>query len=337
MSLKSFGFRTSPSKSTYFSGSSRSSPSSSPLSLSSSSFLPVVAASSVAAVKKRSGKEKGKRRKSTNPTYMPELRVFRRDIRRRYGEMWVNVNNYHDPSLLDAWFREFCRPDCQFYTFKPSPQTSSDRETLVAYEKLGKKEEAILGLNDIISAFIMNFELMPDSVARLKECQVRVIQGSSGSRIVGKIIIRGTKLLHVVQIEKENNSNPNVNPKTEASFAEDLEGDMMEVEGTERTVRSSSQDSISSSTTSEGSFLSSELSEVDDDVLSPEKLDVAIKEEKDEAQDICPMTAPSMAGIQLVPLEKPIEMVMEAVFTMTLDESNRIYKFQLNCSSLSLN
>jgi hypothetical protein len=300
------------------------------------------------AVKKRNGKEKekGKRRKSLNPTYMPELRVFRRDIRRRYGEMWVNVNNYHDPSLLDSWFREFCRPDCEFYTFKPSPHTSSDRESLVAYEKLGKKEETILGLNDIISAFIMNFELMPDSVARLKECQVRVVQGDIGSRIVGKIMIRGTKLFHVVQKENqkeiENNSTNNYGPQrscnNQASFSDHREADMMEVETSPE--RSSSQDSLSSTTTSEGSFLSSELSQGDNDtVLSPEKVDSVMRDEKkkeEEADQLCPMSAPSSAELQLVPLETPIEMVMEAVFTMTLDEFNRIYKFQLNCSSLSL-
>ncbi len=46
--------------------------------------------------RREKGGRKRKRRCKT-PSYMPEIRILRRDIRRRYGEMLLNVADAHDP------------------------------------------------------------------------------------------------------------------------------------------------------------------------------------------------------------------------------------------------
>ena len=43
---------------------------------------------------------KKRKRRCINPSFMPEIRILRRDIRRRYGEMIVNVANSHDMNLM---------------------------------------------------------------------------------------------------------------------------------------------------------------------------------------------------------------------------------------------
>ncbi len=56
-------------------------------------------------------KKHRRKRRSINPSYMPELRIMRNDIRRSYGEMFVNVFNHHDKFILGRFFDEYFRSD----------------------------------------------------------------------------------------------------------------------------------------------------------------------------------------------------------------------------------
>ncbi len=50
--------------------------------------------------RQQKGRTRKRKRRCINPSFMPEIRILRRDIRRRYGEMIVNVANSHDMNLM---------------------------------------------------------------------------------------------------------------------------------------------------------------------------------------------------------------------------------------------
>lgn len=66
--------------------------------------------SSIAPTQKEK-KPKWKRPLSSNPAYHPTLRILKRDIRRKYGDMLNNVFNSHDLKLISEFFQTFANRD----------------------------------------------------------------------------------------------------------------------------------------------------------------------------------------------------------------------------------
>lgn len=133
----------------------------------------------------------GRRRRSIAPNYMPEIRILRRDIRRRYAEMFINVANNHDLTLMERFFEEFCRPDCKVVrVLSPNEQFEKTMKLLT----LKNIDHTVSDLKDMIHAFAFNYEMMPDTIFRLTGCQVRVRQGVSGSVVIAKSRVKGTRL-----------------------------------------------------------------------------------------------------------------------------------------------
>ncbi len=136
-------------------------------------------------------KKHPRKRRAIYPSYMPELRVMRHDIRRRYGEMFVNVTNHHDISLLGKFFGEFCRSDCDVINVTPANNELKRNIDLIFFD--GKDRENI-SLKEFLEIKIASFQMMPDQVSRLLESQVRVRQGTQGSVVMFTILVKGVKV-----------------------------------------------------------------------------------------------------------------------------------------------
>ncbi len=130
-----------------------------------------------------------RKRRSVYPSFMPELRIMRHDIRRKYGEMFVNVSNSCDFLLMRRLFDEFVRPDCVID--RVSPQSN-------IYKNIHQISfTAVSAPGSDIEKFLHGFAMrcdMTTQVLRLQECQVRTRQGSQGSLIVLKTLATSVQL-----------------------------------------------------------------------------------------------------------------------------------------------
>ncbi len=220
----------------------------------------------------------GKRR-STNPTYMPELRILRRDIRRKYCEMFRNVANNRDFALIKSFFEEYCRPECTFTTTKQFDETS--RKTMASVMKKSKGNVIVSSLRDLMAGMAVNYEMMPDAIFLLEDCQIRVKQGVKGSSVICKALIKGTRLYTMEAIEQKSDLN------------------VVLAEQSDRCC--SIESSPTSSPRSNGN-----CDPNGDDLL---------------------MESGFRSQYRWVPVEAPMETMLEAVFTMKLDESHHIEQF----------
>lgn len=128
---------------------------------------------------------------------MPELRILRHDIRRSFGDMFVNVSYSNEISLMARFIGEIFRPDCLVKLAQPSCN---------AYKKIVQisfDDKTRNSLESFLDGFAMSCEMMPDQVVRLLECQVRTRQGSLGSIIVLKTLINGVQTLTPDTLRKD--------------------------------------------------------------------------------------------------------------------------------------
>mmetsp|Transcript_5936 Transcript_5936/g.6533 ORF Transcript_5936/g.6533 Transcript_5936/m.6533 type:complete len:305 (-) Transcript_5936:606-1520(-) len=132
-----------------------------------------------------------KKRRCINPKNMPEIRILRNDIRRKYGEMFLNIFNNHDSSLVAQFFDEFRAPQCKASMIAPTTEFIKAINSIALRRK---KEEGVYGLHDFLSAFSIHCKMAPDTVLRIDECQIRARQGYQGSIIVIKARLSGTRI-----------------------------------------------------------------------------------------------------------------------------------------------
>lgn len=131
-----------------------------------------------------------RRRRAIYPNFMPELRVMRSDIRRKFGVMYTNMINSHDSSLLTRFFEDFTTPDCQIIRVNPpSSEVGKNSNSIIFNENY----RAISGLKEAANELNLTLKLMPDHSTSLQECQVRIRQGSQGSMVVFKMLSRGVR------------------------------------------------------------------------------------------------------------------------------------------------
>jgi hypothetical protein len=138
-------------------------------------------------------KKKSTRRLSRNPVFMPTLRVLKRDIRRKYNEMWCNTINNHDPSLVAKFFTEFAMPNIRMTTAGPDPQNPC-YATYMEEKVRTRKPEMMVGTDDIVKGMVVAFHMTPDLIVRMERSQVRVREGDSGSVVVADFEMRGTQV-----------------------------------------------------------------------------------------------------------------------------------------------
>jgi hypothetical protein len=111
--------------------------------------------------------------------HLPELRILKSDIRRRYVEMLLKVINNYDVSSFNRFLKHFCTSDFRFTEVIP------DRVTNRNY---------INGLENCLKSWAYCFETMPDCVFNLSEAKVIVRLGAKGSRVACKARLVGTKI-----------------------------------------------------------------------------------------------------------------------------------------------
>lgn len=119
------------------------------------------------------------RSRYSNISKLPQIRVLKRDIRRRYLEMFHNVCNAHDMHLYSRFMYEFCTPNCHsviHLPFHPIPVVRSGIETMIRDN-------------------FINSEKFPDGIIKCAgDVKIHVPLQTRGSRIVALLSFRGTHL-----------------------------------------------------------------------------------------------------------------------------------------------
>ncbi len=145
-----------------------------------------------------------RKRRSIYPSYMPELRILRHDIRRKYGEMFVNASNNRDIELMTRFFGEFVRPDCLIDRVTPKCNIYNNIYQIC----FSTTNSTPRGDNErFLHGFAMTCEMMPDHVLQLQECQVRTRHGAQGSIIVLKTLATCVKLFNPNSLQQQRNKN----------------------------------------------------------------------------------------------------------------------------------
>lgn len=161
--------------------------------------------------RKEKGSVRKRKRRCTNPSFMPEIRILRRDIRRRYAEMIVNVVNSHDVPLLQKFCDDIIRQDCQIIR----PNLPLNRVGKAIAQLLYQEDShyhRLTGFHYLVSEYSFHSEMMPDCIFLLQESYLKLKQGVSGCIITAKISSRGTQTFHIESEKQRLNCIPVVPP-----------------------------------------------------------------------------------------------------------------------------
>lgn len=159
---------------------------------------------------KKSKRRKAPRKPSFRPAFIPELRIVKRDIRRKYPEMMLNVMNSHDIKLLESFYDTFTVPNVEVID-RDAPASVYEDYQWPKYSK---------GTQRYLQAMNMSFQLFPDAVFYLEDVQISVILRERGSRITGKIRavrtqVHGIKFLNQQKIEEKQDADNDQHPSYE--------------------------------------------------------------------------------------------------------------------------
>ncbi len=143
---------------------------------------------------RREKNKQKKKRRCINPKTMPEIRVLRRDIRRKYGEMMINVTNNTDVSLYEQFFKEFGMPDLRTIIRRSVANELSSAIDVVIYNG---SYPGVSSQSELVNAYALNAAMMPDWTFKVKDCQIRMRQGYQGSVILLKTLMKGTRIFSV--------------------------------------------------------------------------------------------------------------------------------------------
>jgi hypothetical protein len=158
-------------------------------------------------------KRKSTKRRSNNPAFHPEIRIFRRDIRRKYAFMFNNVVNTHDSLLLSQFLKEFAVPH-----FEAHEEVPEDLNLKLYRMKV------IQGQDQFVKILGMNFTMMPDGIFRLSDVKVCQTLNASGSRIVLHASMLGTMLYEVANSNSHHRTLTNGEETKESPYyAKDLQ------------------------------------------------------------------------------------------------------------------
>lgn len=145
--------------------------------------------------------EKRKRfRKYYDRRVKPFPRVLKRDIRRTYAAMLMNVMNSYDAELILKFFTHFCHSACNLYddsseamSIQPNAQmalslpssSSSSSSTSLRH---------VQGPEHIALHMLRGMDLVPDCTVRLRQASIHQFLNTKGSKIVCHVTMSGTKL-----------------------------------------------------------------------------------------------------------------------------------------------
>jgi hypothetical protein len=141
----------------------------------------------------------------------PFPRVLKRDIRRSYANMLINVMNSYDVELIVKFFTHFCLANC--YLFDDSSEAMQIQPNSMISSLLNGPMGALNGANaggaarnnntslrqvqgpeHIALHMLRGMDLVPDCVVQLKQASIHQYLNTTGSKIVCKVTMSGTKL-----------------------------------------------------------------------------------------------------------------------------------------------
>jgi len=125
---------------------------------------------------------KSYRKRSFNVAFIPALRILKRDIRRRYIDMFNNVINSHDNQLFCSFIDEFYRPECKSAHFFPD-------NVAPCFQSV-----EINGVDLLKRTHMINTVALPDSVIQMYNAKICKRLDEKGSRIMGSFHAQGTAI-----------------------------------------------------------------------------------------------------------------------------------------------
>lgn len=139
-------------------------------------------------------KRKCYKRLSINPTFMPALRIFRNDIRRRYIDMISNVLNNYDLKLHRQFSLEFALPNAPhtYHGFPPE------------FIALLQHSPQLVGLEQVLHTYELHYLMIPDIVFRYDNIKICKRLGCSGSRVIATVRTSG-KIQFVLPTDDKSN------------------------------------------------------------------------------------------------------------------------------------
>lgn len=115
-------------------------------------------------------------------SFIPEIRILKRDIRRKYADMFNNVINSHDNKLFSSFIDDFYRPECVIiHTFPDNVP--------ICFTPIEIQGTAMLKRLQAVNSLIL-----PDSIARMTDTQICKRLYENGSRIFANYYIEATAI-----------------------------------------------------------------------------------------------------------------------------------------------
>jgi len=124
-----------------------------------------------------------KRRKSYYIPVNSLPRILKRDIRREYGTMIINVFNSGDPELLEHFYTQFSFPHLQEVVNKKN-----------ARDQFHPKLKMGCGVHASVSRWMKIYTLMPDLILQLQDSQIIRRKDLTGCMLKLKIQLFSNKL-----------------------------------------------------------------------------------------------------------------------------------------------
>jgi hypothetical protein len=128
-------------------------------------------------------KRKPSRKPSFRPAFIPSLRIMKRDIRRKYCDIIMNVLNSHDISFLSSYFQTFCLPSIETF----------DNELQIVPDNYLRPTHTV-GYERMLESFRMSFLIFPDLIFYFNNTEIKVRLHEKGSHLIGDLKLVGTQL-----------------------------------------------------------------------------------------------------------------------------------------------
>jgi len=126
-----------------------------------------------------------KRKKSTYIRKNPLPRILKRDLRRDFGMMFINISNGCDCSVLSKFLSEFCLPTIRYYEYNAGAAIHWNKPPIRAANHLNSVFE-------ILSHYAVN---IPDYCLQMEKCTIVQREGWKGSKLVLMGKFKGTFFL----------------------------------------------------------------------------------------------------------------------------------------------
>lgn len=118
----------------------------------------------------------------------PFTPIFKNDIRRQIGRMWVNMINWSDPFRTKKFFQHFSASDCiHVNIFETPPHIRNYFPTI----------KPIAGARQAVLHASYNAVCVPDCTCRIVECTMIQSKDHRGTKISLKVHFTGTKVFEL--------------------------------------------------------------------------------------------------------------------------------------------